>query len=301
MASARLLLLRSGLVGLRPWAACPLSPPRSSLCSSSPATPPLPRFEFVEVERAGESGSVAVVALNRPKALNALCDGLMRELAEALGALEAEASVGALVLTGRGRAFAAGADIKEMRGRRFPECYREDFLAGWDRLARLRKPVVAAVNGVALGGGCELALMCDVVYAGEEAQFGQPEILLGTLPGAGGTQRLVRAVGKSLAMEMVLSARRLSAQEAVQAGLASRVCPQAQLLEQAVALAERIARNSQVAAAMAKEAVNAAFEVGLAEGCRLEKRLFHASFATRDRQEGMDAFVEKRTPRFTHQ
>ncbi|XP_042305000.1 enoyl-CoA hydratase, mitochondrial [Sceloporus undulatus] len=293
MAAARLL---RGLL-FRPWLLPPPGAPlRSSSTSSSSSG-----WEFLSVERRGREGSVAVVRLERPKALNALCEGLMSELGRALASLEAEASVAAIVLTGSERAFAAGADIKEMAPKSFQECLGGDFLGGWDRVARTRKPVIAAVNGLALGGGCELAMMCDVVYAGEGAQFGQPEILLGTIPGSGGTQRLTRAVGKSLAMEMVLSGARISAQQAQQAGLVSKVFPAERLLEEAVALGERIARNSKLVTAMAKEAVNTAFETTLAEGCRAERRLFHATFATQDRKEGMEAFVGKREPRFKDQ
>ncbi|XP_013917922.1 PREDICTED: enoyl-CoA hydratase, mitochondrial [Thamnophis sirtalis] len=255
-------------------------------------------FQHLLVEKKGAGQRVAVIQLNRPKALNALCDDLMKELSEALEALERDPAVGAIVLTGSEKAFAAGADIKEMQHRTFQECYSGNFLAHWNRLASVRKPVIAAVNGYALGGGCELAMMCDIIYAGEKAQFGQPEILLGTIPGAGGTQRLTRAVGKSLAMEMVLTGERISAQEAKLAGLVSKVCPVDKLLDEAVGCAEKIARHSKLVVAMAKEAVNAAFELTLAEGNRLEKRLFHASFATEDRKEGMDAFVEKREAKF---
>lgn len=269
--------------------------PAHRLLASSGAPP---AFQYLLVERRGARQEVAVIQLNRPKALNALCDGLMGEMEAALDALERDPAVGAIVLTGSERAFAAGADIKEMQHRTFQECYGGNFLAHWDRVARVRKPVIAAVNGFALGGGCELAMMCDIVYAGEKAQFGQPEILLGTIPGSGGTQRLTRAVGKSLAMEMILTGERISAREAQQAGLVSKVFPAEKVLEEAVKCAEKIAKNSKLMTAMAKEAVNAAFEMTLAEGNKAEKRLFHASFATDDRREGMSAFVEKREANF---
>ncbi|XP_062976640.1 enoyl-CoA hydratase, mitochondrial [Elgaria multicarinata webbii] len=266
-------------------------PPRRFLAGAA-------QFQYIVVERRGAKQNVAVIQLNRPKALNALCDGLMSEMNQALESLEQDPAVGAIVITGSERAFAAGADIKEMQGRTFQECYGGNFLAHWNRVASVRKPVIAAVNGYALGGGCELAMMCDIIYAGEKAQFGQPEILLGTIPGAGGTQRLTRAVGKSLAMEMILTGERISAQEAKLAGLVSKVCPVEKLLEEAVSCGEKIAKNSKLVTAMAKEAVNAAFEMTLAEGNKVEKRLFHATFATDDRKEGMSAFVEKREADF---
>ncbi|KAM4599833.1 enoyl-CoA hydratase, mitochondrial isoform 1-T1 [Fundulus diaphanus] len=270
------------------------------------------QYEYILVEKRGDKNNVGFIQLNRPKALNALCDGLMKEVGQALDAFEADADVGAVVITGSDRAFAAGADIKEMQNRTFQECYGGNFLAHWNRVSTVRKPVIAAVNGFAtkcvhggctaqLGGGCELAMMCDIIYAGEKAQFGQPEILLGTIPGAGGTQRLTRAVGKSLAMEMVLTGDRINAQEAKQSGLVSKIYPVDQLVSEAVKCGEKIAANSKLVSIMAKEAVNAAFELTLAEGNRLEKRLFHATFATDDRKEGMTAFVEKRKANFQDQ
>ncbi|KAK7930799.1 hypothetical protein WMY93_007194 [Mugilogobius chulae] len=255
------------------------------------------QYQYIVVEKRGEKKDVGFIQLNRPKALNALCDGLMREVGQALDSFEATAALGHCI-TGSDRAFAAGADIKEMQNRTFQECYGGNFLAHWNRVSTVKKPVIAAVNGFALGGGCELAMMCDIIYAGEKAQFGQPEILLGTIPGAGGTQRLTRAVGKSLAMEMVLTGDRIGAQEAKQSGLVSKVLPVDQLVTEAVKCGEKIAANSKLVSAMAKEAVNAAFELTLAEGNRLEKRLFHATFATDDRKEGMTAFVEKRKASF---
>ncbi|KAL4641084.1 enoyl-CoA hydratase, mitochondrial [Arapaima gigas] len=259
------------------------------------------QYQYILVDKKGEKQNVGFIQLNRPKALNALCDGLMKEVGQALDDFEADSQVGAIVITGSEKAFAAGADIKEMQNRTFQECYGGNFLAHWNRVSTVKKPVIAAVNGYALGGGCELAMMCDIIYAGEKAQFGQPEILLGTIPGAGGTQRLTRAVGKSLAMEMVLTGDRISAQEAKQSGLVSKVLPIDQLVPEAIKCGEKIAAHSKIISTMAKEAVNAAFELTLAEGTRLEKRLFHATFATEDRKEGMTAFVEKRKANFQDQ
>ncbi|KAL8186674.1 UNVERIFIED_CONTAM: putative enoyl-CoA hydratase, mitochondrial [Gekko kuhli] len=257
------------------------------------------QFQYILVEKKGAKQNVGLIQLNRPKSLNALCDGLVNEINQALDSFEQDAHVGAIVITGSEKAFAAGADIKEMQDRTFQECYGGNFLAHWNRVSTTKKPVIAAVNGYALGGGCELAMMCDIIYAGEKAQFGQPEILLGTIPGAGGTQRLTRAVGKSLAMEMILTGERISAQEAKQAGLVSKVCPVDKLLDEAISCAEKIAGNSKLVVAMAKEAVNAAFETTLTEGNKREKILFHATFATDDRKEGMSAFVEKRKANFS--
>ncbi|XP_028651434.2 enoyl-CoA hydratase, mitochondrial [Erpetoichthys calabaricus] len=256
------------------------------------------QYNYLIVDKRGENKNVGFIQLNRPKALNALCDGLMKEMNQALDAFENDAQVGAIIITGNEKSFAAGADIKEMQNRTFQECYGGNFLSHWNRVSTVRKPIIAAVNGFALGGGCELAMMCDIIYAGEKAQFGQPEILLGTVPGAGGTQRLTRAVGKSLAMEMVLTGDRISAKEAKESGLVSKIFPVEQLVEEALRCGEKIANNSKLVCAMAKEAVNAAFELTLTEGSRFEKRIFHATFATDDRKEGMTAFVEKRKANF---
>ncbi|XP_046569615.1 enoyl-CoA hydratase, mitochondrial-like [Haliotis rubra] len=256
-------------------------------------------FEYIIVDKKGEKNNVGMIQLNRPKALNALCDGLMKEVSVALDQFEKDRDVGCVVLTGSERAFAAGADIKEMQGQQFAQVFSGNFLNQWTRLTDFTKPVIAAVNGFALGGGCEVAMMCDIIYAGEKAKFGQPEIILGTIPGAGGTQRLIRAIGKSKAMEMVLTGNMMSAQEAEQAGLVSRVFPPDQLVAEAVKTAEKIAGFSKIIVGMCKEAVNAANEMTLREGLHFEKRLFHASFATDDRKEGMTAFVEKRPPNFT--
>ena len=246
-------------------------------------------------------GAVGVITLDRPEALNALNSALMAELARALEGFEADDGVGAIVITGGDKAFAAGADIKEMQAKTFAEVLSEDFMAGdWVRVAACRKPTVAAVAGFALGGGCELAMMCDMVLAAEDAKFGQPEIRLGTIPGIGGGQRLARAVGKAKAMEMVLTGRMIDAEEAERAGLVGRVVAAESLLDEAVKLAAGIAALSRPAVRMAKEAVNCAFETPLSEGLRAERALFHATFATNDRAEGMAAFVEKREPRFGH-
>ena len=246
-------------------------------------------------------GKVGVITLNRPKALNALSPALMNELAAALDAFEADEGIGCIVITGSDKAFAAGADIKAMKDKSYMDVYKADFItAEWERVTRCRKPVIAAVAGYALGGGCELAMMCDFIIAADNAKFGQPEINLGIIPGAGGTQRLPRFVGKSKAMEMVLlgQARMMDAAEAERVGLVSRVVPVAQLIDDAVATAGRIAELSLPIVMMAKEAVNRAFETTLAEGVRFERRLFHSAFATEDQKEGMAAFVEKRKPTF---
>ena len=250
------------------------------------------------MEKTGTEGRVGLVKLNRPKALNALCSPLMDDLLGALNYLDEDPSVGAMVLTGSEKAFAAGADIKEMQNREFAENFKSNFLGHWGDISKIRKPIIAAVNGYALGGGCELAMMCDIIYAGDKAKFGQPEITIGTIPGAGGTQRLTRVVGKSLAMEMNLSGVPISANEAKEAGLASKVFPAAELVEKAVASADKIASHSILILQMCKQATNAAYESSLTEGLATEKRLFHATFATNDRKEGMTAFVEKRKPKW---
>jgi enoyl-CoA hydratase len=254
-------------------------------------------YETILVET---SGRVGLVTLNRPAALNALNARLIDEFGAALDAFETDDAIGAVVLTGSPKAFAAGADIKEMAGLGFPGTYLSDFLAPWDRVARFRKPIVAAVAGFALGGGCELAMACDTIYAAETAKFGQPEIRLGILPGAGGTQRLTRAVGKAKAMDMILTGRTMDAAEAERSGLVARVLPADGFVERVVAIAAEIAGLSLPATLMAKEAVGRAFEGSLAEGLRFERRLFQAVFATEDRAEGMAAFVEKRPAVFRH-
>ena len=243
---------------------------------------------------------VCLVRLNRPQALNALNTELIDELNQALDAFEADAELGCLVLTGSDKAFAAGADVKEMQAKTYMEAYLEDFISKWERLTRTRKPVIAAVAGFALGGGCELAMMCDFILAADNAKFGQPEIRIGTIPGAGGTQRLTRFVGKSKAMELCLTGRMMDAAEAERSGLVSRVLPLADLVPEALKAAATIAGFSQPAVMMAKEAVNRAYETTLAEGIRFERRVFHSTFATQDQKEGMAAFVEKRSPHFTN-
>jgi len=245
-------------------------------------------------------GHVGLITLNRPKALNALNAALIDELNLALDAYEADSNVRAIVITGSERAFAAGADVNEMSEKSFIDVLRDDFIEPWQRVTRCRKPVIAAVAGYALGGGCELAMMCDTIIAAETAKFGQPEITLGTIPGSGGTQRLTRAVGKAKAMEMILTGRMMDAEEAERAGLVSRVVPAEDVVDEAIKVAERIADMSMPAVAMAKEAVNRAFELGLAEGVRFERRLFQSTFATDDRKEGMSAFTEKRQASFTN-
>ncbi|HKT16860.1 MAG TPA: enoyl-CoA hydratase [Stellaceae bacterium] len=244
-------------------------------------------------------GAVGLITFNRPQALNALCDAMVRELGAALDAFESDDAVGAIVITGSERAFAAGADIKEMAGKSFVDCYLADFITdGWERITTCRKPIIAAVAGFALGGGCEMAMMCDTVLAAESAKFGQPEITLGIIPGSGGTQRLTRAIGKAKAMEMVLSGRMMDAAEAERSGLVSRVVANDKLVEEALKLGGQIATLSRPAVLAAKEAVNRAFESTLAEGVRFERRLFHAMFATEDQKEGMAAFIAKRKPAF---
>ena len=243
-------------------------------------------------------GEVGLITLNRPAALNALNAALIGELTTAIDGFEADDKIGSIVLTGSERAFAAGADIKEMTDRSFMDVYHDDFLAGWQRFAALRTPKIAAVSGYALGGGCELAMMCDIIYAAETAKFGQPEITLGVMPGAGGTQRLARFVGKAKAMDMCLTGRNMKADEAERCGLVARVVPLAELTGEAVKAADRIASYSLPIVMMTKESVNRAFETTLGEGLRFERRLFHSMFATEDQKEGMTAFVEKRKPAF---
>lgn len=284
-----------------------------------------PSYQYINTELRGAKSNVALITLNRPKALNALCNGLMTELSQALDGFEADQSVAAIIITGSQKAFAAGADIKEMQNNTYAQCIANNFLSDWSRVAQCSKPTIAAVNGFALGGGCELAMMCDIIYAGDKARFGQPEIVIGTIPGAGGTQRLTRSVGKSKAMEIVLTGDMIDAQAAERMDLVSKVFPAEQLVDEAVKLGERIGTHSPMIVRLAKEAVNTALETTLQEGLKFEKRTFHATFSTvrthtnsgdsggkriligsfvfmrlqKDRKEGMTAFIQKRAPTFT--
>jgi enoyl-CoA hydratase len=253
-------------------------------------------YEHILVET---RGAVGLITLNRPEALNALCSPLMAELNEVLDQFESDNAIGAMVLTGSEKAFAAGADIKEMQDKTWSEAYMEDFItSGWERLSRCRKPVIAAVSGFALGGGCEVAMMCDFIIAANTAKFGQPEVNLGIPPGAGGTQRLTRFVGKSKAMEMCLTGRFMDAEEAERSGLVSRIVTSSELVDEAVKTADAISKKSLQANMIIKEAVNRAYETTLSEGVRFERRMFHACFGTDHQKEGMAAFVEKRKPEF---
>jgi enoyl-CoA hydratase/carnithine racemase len=263
--------------------------------SNSPAS----AYQHLIVEKRADERT-ALIRLNRPKQLNALCDALIQELNQCTSQLDRDPQVGCIVITGSEKAFAAGADIKEMRPRGWVDSYVNNALGQWADLTKIQTPVIAAVNGYALGGGCELAMMCDIILAGEEAMFGQPEITLGTIPGCGGTQRLTRAVGKSKAMELILTGDRISAQQAKELGLVSHVYPKAELVDKALAMAKKIASYSKPISEMAKEAVNVSYEGTLAEGIRFERRVFHASFGTIDRSEGMNAFEEKRKPTWKH-
>ncbi|KAL0112720.1 hypothetical protein PUN28_012174 [Cardiocondyla obscurior] len=258
-------------------------------------------YEFIKVEAKGEKKNVGIITLNRPKALNALCDQLMNEVNHALEHFNSDSSIAAVVITGNEKAFAAGADIREMKDNSFATNLKQNFIGHWSGVANSKKPLIAAVNGYALGGGNELAMMCDIIYAGEKAKFGQPEIAIGTIPGAGGTQRLPRAIGKSKAMEMVLTGNMISAEEAVTSGLVSKVFPADKVVEEAVKLGEKIASHSPLVVALAKEAVNSAYETTLHQGIQFERRLFHSTFSLADRKEGMAAFLEKRAPNYTNQ
>ena len=257
-------------------------------------------FELIQVRT--EAGRVGIITLNRPKQLNALNDQLMDEMAVALKAFDADPAIGCMVLTGSEKAFAAGADIGAMASYTFADVYKGDYITrNWEQIRGIRKPVIAAVSGFALGGGCELAMMCDFIIAADNARFGQPEIKLGIIPGAGGTQRLPRAVGKAKAMDMALTGRMMDAAEAERAGLVSRVVPLDKLMDETLAAALMVCDYSQVAVMAAKESVNRAFEGSLNDGIMFERRLFHALFATQDQKEGMDAFVNKRKAAFKHQ
>jgi enoyl-CoA hydratase len=279
-------------LGLRP------APLFNSLSLVAPRFMSTGTYSHLLVETRGEKKNIGFIQLNRPKALNALCDGLMDELKRVLDVYEQDSNISCVVLTGSDRAFAAGADIKEMLPLTYQQVYKGSFLSGWNRVADFKKPIIAAVNGFALGGGCELAMMCDIIYAGDKAQFGQPEINLATIPGSGGTQRLTKSIGKSKTMELVLTGNKMSAVEAQAAGLVSKVFPADKVVEESIKLAERISQQSPIIVRMAKEAVNAALELPLHEGLKYEKKLFHQTFATVDRKEGMAAFSEKRAPNF---
>jgi enoyl-CoA hydratase len=254
-------------------------------------------YETILVE---VKGAVGIITLNRPQALNALNGQLIGEVNAALTAFDHDAGIGCIVITGSEKAFAAGADIKEMKDRTFPATYLDDKFAEWDKIGQRHKPIIAAVAGFALGGGCELAMMCDFIIAADNARFGQPEINLGVMPGAGGTQRMTKAIGKAKAMDLCLTGRFMDAAEAERAGLVARVVPLADLMSETLKAATTIAEKSQVATRMTKETVNRAFETTLAEGLRFERRLFLAMFATADQKEGMSAFAEKRKANFTH-
>ena len=255
-------------------------------------------LETILVERRGRVG---VITLNRPQALNALNTQMMNEVGDALKAFDANLGVSCIVITGSEKSFAAGADIKEMQPKTFIEMYLDDFFSGWDAVARTRKPTIAAVSGFALGGGCELAMMCDMIIASETAKFGQPEIKIGVMPGIGGSQRLIRAIGKAKAMEMCLTGRMMDAKEAERTGLVAKVVPAADLLKEAMATADAIGAMSLPIVMMTKESINRAYEIPLSEGVRFERKLLHAMFATKDQKEGMAAFIQKRAPAFSHE
>jgi enoyl-CoA hydratase len=254
-------------------------------------------YANIEVETRDKVG---LIRLNRPQALNALNSALIDELGAALDEFERDKDIGCMIITGSPKAFAAGADIKEMQAKTYAEAYLGDFIASWERVSRTRKPIIAAVAGFALGGGCELAMMCDIVIAADNAKFGQPEIKLGVMPGVGGTQRLTRFVGKAKAMDMCLTGRMMDAAEAERSGLVTRVVPGDQLIDEALKMANTIASMSRPVVMMTKESVNRAYETTLAEGIRFERRVFHSMFALEDQKEGMAAFVEKRSPNFQH-
>jgi len=271
----------------------------SSLVKRMFTTPAEESFQMLLVEK--KSNGIGLITLNRPKQLNALCQQLLKELNMALHKMEKDDEVGCVVITGSTKAFAAGADIKEMSSKTFQETFQQNMFAETDLITnQIRKPIIAAVNGYALGGGCELAMLCDMIIAGENAKFGQPEITLATIPGIGGTQRLTRVIGKSKAMEMILTGRQMSAKEAESAGLVARVVPEDKLIESAMETAAKIASFSRPVVSMAKECVNKAYETNLREGVLFERRIFHSTFALNDQKEGMKAFVNKAIPKWTH-
>jgi len=285
----------AALRSLRPWLGFVRMRRSPAATFFAKASEPM-SYENILVET---KGAVGILTLNRPKALNALCAALVAEMGRALDAFEADDGIGCVIITGSDKAFAAGADIKEMAGQSYMSVYLGDFITtGWERVTTCRKPIIAAVAGFALGGGCEVAMMCDTIVAAETAKFGQPEITLGVIPGAGGTQRLTRFVGKAKAMDLILTGRMMDAAEAERSGLVSRVVAADKLLSEALLMAERIASLSRPSVMMAKESVNRAYETTLNEGVRFERRLFHSLFATEDQKEGMAAFIEKRKPAF---
>ena len=285
-------MLRSFVKAVRiPPAAALIRAPLSSIAGLKEA------YEFIKCDVKGKTG---IITLNRPKALNALCDGLLADLIHAARVMDSNDNIGAIVITGSEKAFAAGADIKEMSKREYVECYTNNLFANWTDITRITKPTIAAVSGYALGGGCELAMMCDIMIASESAKFGQPEITLGVIPGCGGTQRLIRAIGKSKAMEMVLTGNMIDAKQAERDGLVCKVVPNDKLLEVAIEMGEKISSFSRPAVAMAKETVNSAYELNLAEGLRFERRIFHSMFSLKDQKEGMGAFAEKRPAKWSH-
>jgi len=255
-----------------------------------------PKYEYIIAET---KGKVGLITLNRPKQLNALCDGLIAELNSQLVIFDSDENIGSIIITGSERAFAAGADIKEMSSKSYIEAYRKNMLASWHNMQNIKKPIIAAVNGFALGGGCELAMMCDIILAGDKARFGQPEIQLGTIPGCGGTQRLTRAMGKSKSMEFILTGNHFTAEEAEKAGLVSRVFPSDKLIQSALEMADKISSYSKPIVAMAKESVNASYNLTLDEGVHFERRLFHSTFATKDQKVGMSIFLDKKKPTWT--
>jgi enoyl-CoA hydratase len=285
-------------VARRPWASTPFyaqaaapSAPSANATDALGAT-----YQHILASR---QGAVGIIRLNRPKALNALCSDMMTEINTVMSSFDSDPTIGAIVLTGSDKAFAAGADIKEMQPLTYAGNLRTNFIKHWTRISEVRKPIIAAVSGYALGGGCELAMSCDIIYASDTAKFGQPEIRLGTIPGAGGTQRLIRAIGKSRAMELCLTGDQIDAAEAERSGLVSKVVAGGKVVDEAVKLAERISNFSKPVVGICKEAVNAAYEMTLAEGLHFERRLFHSTFALNDQKEGMGAFAEKRPPKFT--
>ncbi|CAD6927790.1 unnamed protein product [Tilletia caries] len=277
------------------------SPPHSNTDTSTPTPTPTPTTEYQNILVSHPAPRITLITLNRPKALNALNSALFTELNHAAQQADADPSVSAIVITGSDKAFAAGADIKEMKDNLYADVYKNNFLGHWTLLTTVRKPIVAAVSGYALGGGCELAMMCDIILASPTAVFGQPEINLGVIPGAGGTQRLTKALGKSRAMEIILTGANLDADQAAAAGLVSRVVKDGNVVDEALKVAAKIAAKGQLAVQAGKEAVNASYELSLAEGNRLERRLFQSLFATKDQKEGMAAFAEKRKAKFTHE